>query len=130
MKRVSWFVAMSVAACSCATTRPARIDPQESAPQLSTRSADDPLVIPLEYATAQEVRDVLDELMKASRRSQYGCTLYLPDLVGSPDPHLDRPDPRFVADDRTNSLIIKRDGWSPEDIASIRELVARLDVER
>jgi type II secretory pathway component GspD/PulD (secretin) len=127
MKQLALIAAIAAASACATAPHGGPVPGAGSVP--SVAAAENVVVIPLEHALAKDVREVLDELINASRRSNYGCTLYLPGLVGSSDPQRSRPDSRIVADARTNSLLIKTDEWSPDDIAAIRELIALLDVK-
>jgi len=63
-------------------------------------------LIPLEYASADEIASTIEELLDASRRGQ--------------------TEAKIMVDPRTNSLLVMA---MPEDMPNIKELVARLDVD-
>ena len=82
-------------------------------------------VIPLQWAAAQDISDVIEQLLEASRRvqernrtvQQQGATAQIPQGGG---------ESKIMVDPRTNSLLIMA---LPEDMQNIKELVAQLDVE-
>ncbi|MCP3917404.1 MAG: hypothetical protein GY711_17805 [bacterium] len=82
-------------------------------------------VIPLEYASADEIASTIEELLDASRRAaqgaqrgqQQGATGAL---------QQGQQEAKIMVDPRTNSLLVMA---MPEDMPAIQELIARLDVD-
>ena len=83
-------------------------------------------VIPLEFAAAEDVADMLEQLLESARRlatanqqaqAASGVTGTLQRSGG---------ETRILVDARTNSLLVMA---LPEDMQGIKELVARLDVD-
>ena len=82
-------------------------------------------VIPLEFASADELSETLEQLLEASRR-------VVQNTQGKPAQGATAPlrqgqtEAKIMVDPRTNSLLVMS---MPEDMPRIKELVARLDVE-
>ena len=82
-------------------------------------------VIPVEFAAAEDLADILEKLLEASRRQQQqtraqdaqGATGRLQSSGG---------ETKILTDPRTNSLLVMA---LPEDMKAIKELIARLDVD-
>jgi general secretion pathway protein D len=83
-------------------------------------------VIPLEFASAQDIADVLEQLLEAKQRQTernrtqagaQGATGAIQNAGG---------ETKILVDARTNSLLVMA---LPDDLQNIKELVARLDVD-
>jgi general secretion pathway protein D len=84
--------------------------------------------IPLEFAAAEEVADLLDQLLEARSSGTRGVRpqqQQAEGVAGRLRPGSDL-EPEVLVDDRTNSLIVMA---LREDMPNIKELVARLDVD-
>lgn len=84
-------------------------------------------VIPLEFASGENVADLIDQLMEASRSARRAT----PGGDGARGPSgaaLAGQDAevKILVDDRTNSLLVMA---LPDDMPRIKDLVARLDVD-
>lgn len=94
-----------------------RIDPIE--PQFE--------VIPLEYASAEEIGSTIEELLEASQQAIRGRQAQAQQVQGATGALQGRgEDAKILVDPRTNSLLVMA---MPEDMPGIKELVARLDVD-
>jgi general secretion pathway protein D len=83
-------------------------------------------VIPLEFASAEEISETISDLLEASRRAlQARGTAAAGQGVTSPL-QSQSSEAKIMVDPRTNSLLVMA---MPDDMPRIRELVARLDVE-
>ena len=83
-------------------------------------------MLPLEFASAEELADTIEELLEASRRAAQtrqqaqaaqGVTGAIPGQ---------QSETKILVDPRTNSLLVMA---MPDDMPRIKELVARLDVD-
>ncbi|MFT5051879.1 MAG: general secretion pathway protein D [Chlamydiales bacterium] len=85
-------------------------------------------VIPLEYASANEISPVIEELLEASRRaSQGGAGRAAPQQGATGQiPSRGQTEAKIMIDPRTNSLLVMA---MPTDMPTIKELVARLDID-
>src|SRR5258708_26871953 len=81
--------------------------------------------IQLEFASAEEISNTLDELLDASRRAVTGRAQGNPNGVTAPI-QSGNTESKIMVDPRTNSLIVMA---MPTDMPRIKELVARLDVD-
>jgi general secretion pathway protein D len=81
--------------------------------------------IQLEFASAEEISNTLDELLDASRRAVTGRAQGNPQGVTAPIQG-GNTESKIMVDPRTNSLIVMA---MPNDMPRIKELVARLDVD-
>ncbi len=81
--------------------------------------------IPLEFASADEVADLLDQLLKAQAGSQR-TPRRQQQAEGVAGQLASEIDPEVLVDHRTNSLIVMA---MREDMPQIKEFVARLDVD-
>ena len=81
--------------------------------------------IQLEFASAEEISNTLDELLDASRRAVTGRAQGNPNGVTAPIQG-GNTESKIMVDPRTNSLIVMA---MPADMPRIKELVARLDVD-
>jgi type II secretory pathway component GspD/PulD (secretin) len=111
--RVAFLLGL-LALTACRAAPAPRAEPAETACE----------VIPLRHAVAAELVDVLEKLSLAGVQAARtrSCEPCQPGRVAGPS----RPACRFVADPRTNSLVVQA---APEALPRIRELVARLDVD-
>jgi general secretion pathway protein D len=82
-------------------------------------------VIPLEFASADELADTLEQLLEASRRVVTN-TQGKPSQGATTTVRQGQTEAKIMVDPRTNSLLVMS---MPEDMPRIKELVARLDVE-
>lgn len=84
-------------------------------------------VIPLEFASADEIADTIEELLEAGRRAATGANRAREGAAG-PTGQLQQgtTETRIMVDPRTNSLLVMA---MPDDMPRIKELVARLDVD-
>jgi len=85
-------------------------------------------VIPLEYASADEISPVIEELLEASRRAQQGGAGRAAPQQGATGqiPGRGQTEAKIMIDPRTNSLLVMA---MPTDMPTIKELVARLDID-
>lgn len=82
-------------------------------------------VVPLEFAAAEDLADILEQLLEARKReaqqqrqtNAQGATGQIPTAGG---------ESKILTYPRTNSLLVMA---LPDDMAAIKELIARLDVE-
>jgi len=84
-------------------------------------------VVPLEYAAAEDIADLIEQLLEAQARSPRGTPRQRGDgqgvsgaLAGSD------VEPKILVDGRTNSLLVMA---MPDEMPRIKDLVARLDIE-
>ena len=84
-------------------------------------------VMPLEFASADELADTITELLEASRKAQQsrGATVAAANGV-SAALQTGQADAKILVDARTNSLLVMA---MPDDMPRIKELIARLDVD-
>jgi general secretion pathway protein D len=83
-------------------------------------------VLPLEFAAAQDISDVLGQLLEAKQR-QAERTRTQPGAAAAQGATVTGGgETKILVDGRTNSLLVMA---LPEDLQQIKELVARLDVE-
>jgi general secretion pathway protein D len=84
-------------------------------------------VMPLEFASAEELADTITELLEASRKAQQarGATVAAANGV-SAALQTGQADAKILVDPRTNSLLVMA---MPDDMPRIKELIARLDVD-
>ncbi len=83
-------------------------------------------VIPLEFAAAEDVADLIDQLLEASRSARRtapaaGDARGVSGVLSGQD-----AEAKILVDSRTNSLLIMA---LPEDVPRIKDLVAQLDVD-
>src|SRR5258706_1809383 len=82
--------------------------------------------IQLEFASAEEISNTLDELLDASRRAVTGRVQQAGQQGVSAPLQGGNTESKIMVDPRTNSLIVMA---MPNDMPRIKELVARLDVD-
>jgi general secretion pathway protein D len=84
-------------------------------------------VIPLEYAAADEIASTIEELLEASRRAATSNARGQQPAQGATG-QLQRgqTEAKIMVNPRTNSLLVMA---MPEDMPSIKDLIARLDVD-
>jgi general secretion pathway protein D len=82
--------------------------------------------IQLEFASAEEISNTLEELLDASRRAVTGRTQVQQAQGVSAQIQGGNTESKIMVDPRTNSLIVMA---MPTDMPRIKELVARLDVD-
>jgi general secretion pathway protein D len=82
--------------------------------------------IQLEFASAEEISNTLDELLDASRRAVTGRSQVQQATGVSAQIQGGNTESKIMVDPRTNSLIVMA---MPNDMPRIKELVARLDVD-
>lgn len=83
-------------------------------------------VLPLEFAAAQDIADTLGQLLEAKQR-QAERSRTQPGAGGTPPTAAGGGgETKILVDGRTNSLLVMA---LPDDLRSIKELVARLDVD-
>jgi len=77
-------------------------------------------IIPLENAGAEELQPLLEQLIQARTPGQ------VPGVPpgGIPGLSRDKPEPKIIADPRTNSLVVQA---AEEDMKKIREMIQKLD---
>ena len=84
-------------------------------------------VIPLEFANADDVAEVIDQLLEASRQVIDAQSRARPQDAGAPNRlRTGQAEAKILTNPRTNSLLVMA---LPEDIPRIKNLVARLDVD-
>jgi general secretion pathway protein D len=83
-------------------------------------------VIPLEFASADEVADTLGELLEASKRASQVRVQGQAAQGVTGAMQVGQGDTKILTDPRTNSLLVMA---MPADLPRIKELVARLDVD-
>jgi general secretion pathway protein D len=84
-------------------------------------------VLPLEFASAEEIADIITELLDASRRATQARAGSQAAATGvSAQLQTNQAEAKIMVDPRTNSLLVMT---MPEDMPRIKELVARLDVD-
>ncbi|MBL8857386.1 MAG: hypothetical protein JNL28_02620 [Planctomycetes bacterium] len=84
-------------------------------------------VLPLEFASAEEISEVIADLLDASKRATQARTAQQASNTGVTAPlATGQAESKILVDSRTNSLLVMA---MPEDMPRIKELVARLDVE-
>jgi general secretion pathway protein D len=84
-------------------------------------------VIPLEYAAADEIASTIEELLEASRRAaQSNARGQQPAQGVSGQLQRGQTEAKILVNPRTNSLLVMA---MPEDMPSIKDLIARLDVD-
>ena len=82
-------------------------------------------IVPLEFASADDVADLLDELLEARRNAlQTAAQDRAPS--GTPNPTQRQPEAKVMVQARTSSLLIMA---MPDEMPMIKEMIARLDVE-
>jgi general secretion pathway protein D len=83
-------------------------------------------VIPLEYASADEIADTLEELLEASRRASQAGQPRQGAQGATGALQRNTVETKIMVQPRTNSLLVMA---MPEDMPRIKELVARLDID-
>lgn len=84
-------------------------------------------VLPLEFASAEEISSTIEELLEASRRAAQTRGAQAGAAVGvSAAIQTGQNETKILVDARTNSLLVMA---MPDDMPRIKELVARLDVD-
>ena len=84
-------------------------------------------MIPLEFASAEEVADTLTDLLDASRRAAQSRGAQVAQQQGATGQlQTGQTESKIMVDARTNSLLLMA---MPDDMPRIKELVARLDVD-
>ncbi|MCY2961503.1 MAG: hypothetical protein NTY35_15175 [Planctomycetota bacterium] len=84
-------------------------------------------MIPLEFASAEEVADTLTDLLEASRRAAQTRGAQVAQAQGATGQlQTGQTESKIMVDARTNSLLVMA---MPDDMPRIKELVARLDVD-
>jgi general secretion pathway protein D len=84
-------------------------------------------VLPLEFASADEIADTVSDLLDASRRaSQTRATGQAQAVGATANLQSNQAESKIMVDRRTNSLLVMA---MPDDMPRIKELVARLDVD-
>jgi general secretion pathway protein D len=84
-------------------------------------------VIPLEWAAAEDIADILEQLLEAARRNVQGARQAIQAAQGATGQIAGQGgETKILTYPRTNSLLVMA---LPEDMRNIRELVARLDVD-
>ncbi len=84
-------------------------------------------VLPLEFASADEISDTISDLLDASRRaSQSRATGQAAAVGATANLQSNQAESKIMVDRRTNSLLVMA---MPDDMPRIKELVARLDVD-
>ncbi len=84
-------------------------------------------MIPLEFASAEEVADTLTDLLEASRRATQARGAQVAQAQGATGAlQTGQTESKIMVDARTNSLLVMA---MPDDMPRIKELVARLDVD-
>ncbi len=84
-------------------------------------------MIPLEFASAEEVADTLTDLLEASRRATQARGAQVAQAQGATGAlQTGQTESKIIVDARTNSLLVMA---MPDDMPRIKELVARLDVD-
>jgi general secretion pathway protein D len=84
-------------------------------------------VIPLEYAAADEIASTIEELLEASRRAaQSNARGAQPAQGATGQLQRGQTEAKIMVNPRTNSLLVMA---MPEDMPSIKDLIARLDVD-
>jgi len=82
--------------------------------------------VPLEFASAQDVANIITELLQAKQQAQ--MRLNQPRAVegGMVDPARAQIESKIIVDARTNSLIVMA---LPEELPDLKDLIARIDTE-
>jgi general secretion pathway protein D len=83
-------------------------------------------VLPLEYASADEIAETISELLEASRRAVQARGQQQAAQGVSGQIPAGQTEAKILVDPRTNSLLLMA---MPEDMPRIKELAARLDVD-
>jgi general secretion pathway protein D len=83
-------------------------------------------VIPLEWAAAEDMADILEQLLEAARRNVQGARQAIQAQGATGQIAGQGGETKILTYPRTNSLLVMA---LPEDMRNIRELVARLDVD-
>jgi general secretion pathway protein D len=83
-------------------------------------------VIPLEFASAEEISETISDLLEASRRALQSRTQVAGAQGVTAPLQSGSNESKIMVDPRTNSLLVMA---MPDDMPRIKELVARLDVE-
>ncbi len=84
-------------------------------------------VVPLEFASAEEVANTLTDLLDASRRATQARGAQVAQQQGATGAlQAGQTESKIMVDARTNSLLVMA---MPSDMPRIKELVARLDVD-
>ena len=85
-------------------------------------------VVPLEYTSADEVAPLIEELLEASRRALQGGGrgAVQPQQGATGQIQRGQTEAKIMVDQRSNSLLVMA---MPDDIPTIKELIARLDVD-
>jgi general secretion pathway protein D len=83
-------------------------------------------VLPLEYAAAEDMADILEQLLEAARRNVQGARQQVAAQGATGQLANQGGETKILTYPRTNSLLVMA---LPEDMRNIKELVARLDVD-
>jgi general secretion pathway protein D len=83
-------------------------------------------VIPLEFTAAEDIADILEQLLEAARRNVQGARQQIAAQGATGQIAGEGGETKILTFARTNSLLVMA---LPDDMRNIRELVARLDVD-
>ena len=81
-------------------------------------------IVPMEFASASDIADLLDQLLEAQRAAIQATAGG--GASGQPGAARNQPETKVLVQDRTNSLLIMA---MPEEMPTIKEMIARLDVD-
>lgn len=80
-------------------------------------------IVPMEFADATDVADLLDQLLEADRAARQASAQ---NPSGTPGGNRQQPETKVLVQGRTNSLLIMA---MPDEMPRIKEMIARLDID-
>ena len=80
-------------------------------------------IVPMEFASATDVADLLDQLLEADRAARQASAQ---NPSGTPGGNRQQPEAKVLVQNRTNSLLIMA---MPDEMPRIKEMIARLDID-
>lgn len=80
-------------------------------------------IVPMEFAAAGDIADLLDQLLEADRAARQASAQ---NPSGTPGGNRQAPEAKVLVQDRTNSLLVMA---MPDEMPRIKEMIARLDVD-
>ncbi|MDF1801081.1 MAG: secretin N-terminal domain-containing protein [Planctomycetota bacterium] len=83
-------------------------------------------IVPMEFASADDVSEILDELLEARRNAVQTAAQEGRNPSGTPAATGRTPEAKVMVQGRTNSLLVMA---MPDEMPMIKEMIARLDVD-
>lgn len=83
-------------------------------------------IVPMQFASADDVSEILDELLEARRNAVQTAAQEGRNPGGTPTGASRQPEAKVMVQGRTNSLLVMA---MPDEMPMIKEMIARLDVD-